>query len=80
MRIIQDFTEEELRKLLDEFYSYFQNGFEFEEFLKPFLESIGLVEVFATKNIEGYEPYLSLNYNNQAHNTHFYHSENNQAI
>lgn len=49
MRIIQDFTEEELRKLLDEFYSYFQNGFEFEEFLKPFLESIGLVEVFVTK-------------------------------
>lgn len=49
MRIIQDFTEEELRKLLDEFYSYFQNGFEFEDFLKPFLESIGLVEVFVTK-------------------------------
>ena len=49
MRIIQDFTEEELRKVLDEFYSYFQNGFEFEDFLKPFLESIGLVEVFVTK-------------------------------
>lgn len=49
MRIIQDFTEKELKTLLNEFYSYFQTGFEFEEFLKPFLESIGLSEVFVTK-------------------------------
>lgn len=49
MRIIQDFTEAELRKVLDDFYSYFQTGYEFEEFLKPFLESIGLSEVFVTK-------------------------------
>lgn len=49
MRIIQDFSEKELKGVLDEFYSYFQTGFEFEEFLKPFLEAIGLSEVFVTK-------------------------------
>jgi len=49
MRIIQNFTEKELKSLLNDFYSYFQTGFEFEEFLKPFLESIGLSEVFVTK-------------------------------
>ena len=49
MRIIQNFSEKELRGILDEFYSYFQTGFEFEEFLKPFLEAIGLSEVFVTK-------------------------------
>ena len=37
MRIIQDFTEKELKLVLNDFYSYFQTGFEFEEFLKPFL-------------------------------------------
>ncbi len=49
MRIIQEFKEQELKALLDEFYKYFKNGFEFEEFLKPFLESIGLSEVVVTK-------------------------------
>lgn len=49
MRIIQNFTDNELKSLLNDFYSYFQTGFEFEEFLKPFLESIGLSEVFVTK-------------------------------
>lgn len=49
MRIIQDFTEKELREVLNEFYAYFQTGFEFEEFLKPFLECIGLTEVSVTK-------------------------------
>lgn len=49
MRIIQDFTEIELRGVLNDFYSYFKTGFDFEEFLKPFLESIGLSEVFVTK-------------------------------
>lgn len=49
MRIIQDFTEKELKEVLNEFYSYFKTGFEFEEFLKPFLEAIGLSEVFVTK-------------------------------
>lgn len=49
MRIIQDFTEKELREVLNDFYSYFKTGFDFEEFLKPFLEAIGLSEVFVTK-------------------------------
>ena len=49
MRIVQDFTDNELKVVLNEFYSYFKTGFEFEEFLKPFLESIGLSEVVVTK-------------------------------
>lgn len=49
MRIVQEFTKEELSLLLDDFYNYFNNGFEFEEFLKPFLKSIGLSEVIVTK-------------------------------
>ena len=49
MRIIQDFTEKELKLVLNDFYSYFKTGFEFEEFLKPFLEAIGLSEVYVTK-------------------------------
>lgn len=49
MRIIQDFTENEIKSVLEDFYSYFKTGFEFEEFLKPFLESLGLTEVFVTK-------------------------------
>lgn len=48
MRIIQDFTKRELIDVLNDFYSYFQTGFEFEDFLKPFLEAIGLLEVFVT--------------------------------
>ena len=49
MRIIQSFTDEELKKLLFDFYKYFESGFEFEDFLKPFLESIGLSEVVVTQ-------------------------------
>ncbi len=49
MRIIQEFSKQELMEVLNDFYSYFKTGFEFEEFLKPFLESIGLSEVFVTK-------------------------------
>lgn len=49
MRIIQKLTDKELKPILNEFYSYFQSGFEFEAFLKPFLEAIGLSEVSVTK-------------------------------
>ncbi len=49
MRIIQSFTDEELKELLHTFYKYFKSGFEFETFLKPFLESIGLSEVVVTQ-------------------------------
>lgn len=49
MRIIQEFQKEELEQVLNEFYAYFSTGFDFEEFLKPFLEAIGLSEVVVTK-------------------------------
>lgn len=49
MRIIQSFTDEELKNVLYDFYKYFETGFEFENFLKPFLESIGLSEVVVTQ-------------------------------
>lgn len=51
MRIIQEFTDKELKALLNDFYQYFSTGFEFEDFLKPFLESLGLSEVVVTKKI-----------------------------
>lgn len=49
MRIVQEFRESELKALLNDFYTFFGSGFEFEEFLKPFLESIGLSEVKVTQ-------------------------------
>ncbi|MBQ9715567.1 MAG: restriction endonuclease, partial [Clostridia bacterium] len=49
MRIVQEFENEKLQSLLKDFYQYFSTGFEFEEFLKPFLENIGLTEVVVTK-------------------------------
>lgn len=33
---------EELSKLLNDFYSYFETGYDFENFLKLYLEKIGL--------------------------------------
>lgn len=49
MRIVQEFKKEELNQILHQFYSYFNTGFEFEDFLKPFLEKLGLSEVVVTK-------------------------------
>ena len=49
LRIIQSFNDEELKVLLLDFYKYFESGFAFEDFLKPFLESIGLSEVVVTQ-------------------------------
>ncbi|MCX4367705.1 MAG: restriction endonuclease [Clostridia bacterium] len=49
MRIIQDITKAELTKLLNDFYMYFEDGFAFENFLKYFLEAIGLSEVAVTQ-------------------------------
>lgn len=49
MRIIQNFSDKELKNLLIDFYNYFDSGFEFEDFLKPFLETIGLSEVVVTQ-------------------------------
>ena len=47
--LISEISKEEKRKLLLDFYNTFSNGYEFEEFLKPFLEKIGLDEVKVTK-------------------------------
>lgn len=41
--------EEELSKLLNDFYSYFETGYDFENFLKLYLEKIGLDEVYVTQ-------------------------------
>lgn len=40
---------EELSKLLNDFYSYFETGYDFENFLKLYLEKIGLDEVYVTQ-------------------------------
>ena len=48
MRIVQDFSNEDLKNKLNDFYNYFCNGFEFENFLKPFLENMGLKDVVVT--------------------------------
>ena len=42
-------SEEEFDKALNDFYSYFKNGYHFEEFLKAYLEKIGLDEVRVTQ-------------------------------
>ena len=48
MKILQDISTEELQSTLEEFYNCFETGFDFENFLKPFLESLGLSEVVVT--------------------------------
>lgn len=49
MRTIKELSKEEQEEILNSFYASFETGFAFEEFLKPFLESIGLSEVEVTK-------------------------------
>lgn len=49
MRKNIDLSEDEFNEIADKFYNYFENGYKFEEFLKVYLEKIGLEEVFATK-------------------------------
>ncbi len=44
-----ELTEKEKDDILNELYSSFKTGYEFEDFLKPFLECIGLDEVRVTK-------------------------------
>ena len=46
---INELKKEDKSKILMSFYNSFSNGYEFEEFLKPFLEKIGLDEVKVTK-------------------------------
>ncbi|MBR5922994.1 MAG: restriction endonuclease [Clostridia bacterium] len=49
MRKTTELTSEEFDKTLNDFYYYFENGYAFEEFLKAYLEKIGLDEVRVTQ-------------------------------
>lgn len=49
MRKNIDLSSEEFNEMIDKFYSYFEDGYKFEEFLKIYLERMGLEEVFVTK-------------------------------
>lgn len=49
MRIIKELDKKEKESILEGFYKQFDTGFAFEDFLKPFLESLGLSEVQVTK-------------------------------
>ena len=49
MRIIKSLDKNEIEQALESFYEQFETGFDFEDFLKPFLESLGLSEVQVTK-------------------------------
>ena len=49
MRIIKTFTDQEYLDMLKKFHSQFKTGFEFEDFLKPFLEKMGFEEVLVTQ-------------------------------
>lgn len=49
MRKNIEITDEQYKKLLNKFYSYFDTGYAFEEFLKIYLEKIGLDEVSVTQ-------------------------------
>lgn len=49
MRITETVSDTKLKEYLLDFYKYFTNGYEFETFLKPFLENLGLTEVVVTK-------------------------------
>ena len=49
MRKNIDLSADEYNEIVDSFYNYFEDGYKFEEFLKVYLEKIGLEEVFVTK-------------------------------
>lgn len=49
MRKNIEITDEKINKFLEQFYEYFDNGYAFEEFLKIYLEKIGLDEVVVTR-------------------------------
>ena len=42
-------TKDEDEELINQFYNYFEDGYKFEEFLKAYLEKIGLEEVVITQ-------------------------------
>lgn len=49
MKISSMLTDNEISELQNEFYSYFENGYVFEEFLKEYLIKMGLDEVEVTQ-------------------------------
>ena len=49
MRISEIVSDDKVKELLNKFYEYFKSGYDFENFLKPFLENLGLSEVAVTK-------------------------------
>lgn len=49
MRKNIEISEEKIKDFLEQFYGYFESGYAFEEFLKVYLEKIGLDEVVVTQ-------------------------------
>ena len=49
MRKNIEISEEKIKEFLEQFYRYFEDGYAFEEFLKVYLEKIGLDEVIVTQ-------------------------------
>lgn len=49
MNIVQNIDDKEKKEILENIYQSFETGYDFEAFLKPFLEAIGLSEVVVTK-------------------------------
>ena len=49
MRKNIDISDEKIKEFLEQFYGYFESGYAFEEFLKVYLEKIGLDEVVVTQ-------------------------------
>lgn len=49
MRKNIEISEQQLGGFLEQFYDYFESGYDFEEFLKVYLEKIGLDEVVVTQ-------------------------------
>lgn len=49
MRKNIEISNEKISEFLEQFYGYFESGYAFEEFLKVYLEKIGLDEVIVTQ-------------------------------
>jgi restriction system protein len=45
----EELSKKEIENILNEFYNSFENGYDFEQFLKIYLESIGLDEIEVTQ-------------------------------
>ena len=50
MRKNIDLSADEYIEIVNSFYNYFEDGYKFEEFLKIYLEKIGLEEVWRWRN------------------------------